>query len=221
VLGEALRAAQGSGDHHALGSVHGHLMTLHHISGEGREAVEHGWASIQAYRSTEDRLNALVSLAGIMLDLGAVEVAEEAYGLALERLEGGYFRAFALEGYAHAAALRGDCREYEQRYRRVYAQGWAAGGVEFRAQAYVYRGRAYEALGDPVEAGRWYAKAASFAERASSKVHQLEAEEALARLDGGTGAPRGPAPLALPARTLETVRGGLGALRRELTGLAS
>jgi tetratricopeptide (TPR) repeat protein len=198
-------------------------MTAYHLAGAAAEAVEHGWASVQGYDTPRDRLRALVSLAGVLLDMGAVRLAEEAYELAVERVDEGYFRAYALEGYAHAAALRGDRAEYEQRYRRVHAQGWAAGGLEFQAQAYVYRGRAYEALGDIGEAGRWYHKAIGFARRAKLRAQVLEAEEALGRLERGQDerGSRGPAPLALPERALEAVQGGLGALRRELASVAS
>lgn len=223
VLTDALYSAEESGDPHALGSVHQHLMTFHHLVGEGTEAVEHGWQSVMTFRTRRDRLRALVSLAGILLDLKAVDLAEQAYSLAVERVEEGYYRIFALEGYAHAAALKGAREEYEQRYRAVTGAGWAAGGVEFQAQALLYRGRAYQALHDYEEAEEWYEQALTFATKAGLNAYAFQAEDALARLAAArtSGSVEEAAPAALPARTLAEVRGGLGALRQELASVAS
>jgi tetratricopeptide (TPR) repeat protein len=219
VLDEALDAARRSDNAHALGSVHQQLMTLAHLSGRGGDAIQHGWASVQAFDSRRDQLRALVSLAGILLDLGAVEVAEEAYALALERVEEGYFRAFALEGHAHAAALRGDRAEYERRYQRVQSEAWAAGGVDFQAQARLYRGRAYRALGDLDEARAWFRDAQAFAEEKGLNAYVFQAEEAIRTVDGRPAAIElETAELVLPDTALEEVRGGLGALRRKLGG---
>jgi tetratricopeptide (TPR) repeat protein len=222
VLDEALEAAHRSGDAHAVGSVHQQIMTAHHLAGRGDEAIEHGWASVRAFRSLRDQLRALVSLAGILLDLGAVELAEEAYEVALERVEEGYYRAFALEGHAHAAALRGDREAYECRYETVLDEAWAAGGVDFQAQARLYRGRAYRALGDLDEARRWFDEALAFAEKAGLHAYVFQAEEALRALEHGDAEPtREPAPHPFAPDTLDEVRGGLGALRREFAGVGA
>lgn len=219
-LEEALTAAELSGDAHAVGSVNMHLMTFYHLAGQGSEAVLHGWTSVRAFETTRDQLRALVALAGILMDLGAVEVAEEAYAVALERVEESYFKAFALEGYAHAAALRGDREAYEVRYRDVLAEAWAAGGVDFQAQALLYRGRAYTALGEPELARQLFQEALAFAEERGLNAYVFQAEDGLRALDGAPTAEPERTHSAIGAEALEEVRGGLGTLRRELTGAA-
>jgi tetratricopeptide (TPR) repeat protein len=222
VLDEALGAAERAGDAHALGSVHQQIMTAQHLAGRGEDAIRHGWASVRAYRTERDQLRALVSLAGILLDLGAVEVAEEAYEVALQRVEEGYYRAFALEGYAHSAALLGDRDVYERRYRRVTNEAAAVGGVDFQAQARLYRGRAYQALGDMDEARRWFVEAMDFAEAQGLNTYVFQAEQGLKALENGRVEPvRDPDVPAPWNRTLDLVRGGLGDLRRELTGVGA
>ncbi len=217
VLDDALKAAERSGDAHAVGSVHQHLMTVHHLAGSGDRAIEHGWASVGAFESPRDRLRALVSLAGILLDLGEVELAELAYGIALERLEETYYMAFAVEGHAHSAALLGDREIYERRYARLTEELRQAGGVDFQVQSGLYRGRAYRALGDDAEAERWFREALAMAEHLGLNAYVFEAETALQALADGQPEP-GKGPYDFDGSLLAEVRGGLEGLRLELVG---
>ena len=221
MLDEALDVALASGDAGAQGSVHQHLMTLHFLAGDGVRAVEHGWAAVSSHQERRDRLRALVALAGILLDLGLLDLAEEAYTLALQRVDEGYFRAFAVEGHAHLAALRGDRKLYEERYRAVTDMGWSIGGIDFRAQAHLYRGRAYAALGDVAEARRWFERTVAFAEETGLNSYIFKAEEGLAQLGRRGRGTRRPARFTLPSETLGEVRGGLGRLRQELAGASA
>jgi hypothetical protein len=142
--------------------------------------------------------------------------------VALQRVEEGYYRAFALEGYAHAAALRGDRALYERRYERVSNEAGAAGGIDFQAQARLYRGRAYQALGDEHEARRWFVEAMDFAQAQGLNTYVFQAEQSLKALEDGRVEPvRDPDIPAPWNRTLDVVRGGLGDLRRELTGVGA
>ncbi len=188
-LEEALRLAERSGSGYALGSVHHGLMTIHAIVGETPRAIDHGWKAVQSYTTTRDQLRALVSVAGLLLDAREGELAEQAYAVALRHLEEPYYRLFALDGHAHAAALQGKREEYLTRSRRLADEDWRPGGPDFEGQVYLYRGRAWEVLGDAEQAVHWYRRALEVAEAHRLSATLFAAQDGLQRVEAEKSAP--------------------------------
>jgi tetratricopeptide (TPR) repeat protein len=199
-LDRALGLARRSGSGYAMGSVHQGLMTLSALAGEHGSALDHGWSAVEAYETERDQLRALVTVAGLLLELEEADLAERAYSVALRHLQEPYFRLFALDGHAHAAALRGDREVYEERSRQLDAEDWRVGGPDFEGQVHLYRGRAWQHLGALDLARTSYMHALAFAEshgltktlfEVQGRLDQLDASHpaaTTARLDHGTTA---------------------------------
>lgn len=182
-LAQALDLAERSGSGYALGSVHHSLMTVAALTGDHETAVEHGWLAVESYDTPRDRLRALVTVAGMLVEVGAAAVAERAYAVVLRHVEEPYYRLFALDGYAHVAALLGDRDTYRRRTGRLDSVDWRPGGPDFEGQVYLYRGRAWSRLGDPDEARTWYRRAISFAEAHGLSQTLFAAQDGLERLE--------------------------------------
>jgi tetratricopeptide (TPR) repeat protein len=180
---QALEVATRSGSGHAVGSVQHSLMTLAAQSGQVGEALEHAWAAVEGYDTLRDRLRALVMLGGFLLEIGEGALAERAYEAAVERVTEPYYRLFALDGYAHAAALQGDRSAYEARTKVLEAEDWRPGGPDFAGQVYLYRGRAWDRLGDPEKARRWFERTLEWCETHGLAGTLFAAQAALDRLD--------------------------------------
>ncbi len=179
----ALDLAKGAADRQAIGSVQQALMTLHTLMGRLDEALHHGWCAVDAFETRRDQVRALVAVAGVLLDHGEPEFAEQAYAVALAHVDEPYFRLFALDGHAHAAALRGSRAEYLKRVAIVDAADWRPGGPDFEGQVCLYRGRAWEGLGDPGRARSWYQRALKVAEAHRLAQTSFAAQDGLDRLD--------------------------------------
>ncbi|NNK61572.1 MAG: tetratricopeptide repeat protein, partial [Gemmatimonadetes bacterium] len=182
-LREALDVAKRSGSGYAVGSVHHSMMTLAAQCGCHDDALEHGWAAIEGYDTLRDRLRALVTLGGHLLEIGHGDLAERAFEAALEHLQEPYFRLFALDGHAHAAALLGDAALYEERSRVLEREDWRPGGPDFTGQVYLYRGRAWDRLGDRARARIWFERALAWCEEHGLAGTLFAAQAGLDRLD--------------------------------------
>jgi tetratricopeptide (TPR) repeat protein len=217
-LMQALDLARTAGSDYALGSVHQSLMTVAALAGETGAALEHGWASVEAYATARDQLRALVTVAGLLLELDEARLAEQAYQVALEHLEEPYFRLFALDGYAHAAALQGDRQLYEARSIRLDQEDWRVGGPDFEGQVYLYRGRAWEQLGKPARARSWFERALALAESHGLAKTLFEAQGGLDRLNRGAVAGPPASPERLTATAAASMVGRLERVDRRLAG---
>lgn len=214
---EALTYAQRSGDAKALGQVHHARMALEHLAGALDTAVESGWLAVKTYTSTEDRVQALASLAGVLIDRGELGAAQDAWTLVLRLDDSHFYRLYAVDALGHIAALRGDEREFERRAAEADAMGWNSGERSAKAEILHYRGLSYHALGRDDEARLWLERAVSFAERHAFNRTMFAAEAALASLDESIDEPRtaGESP---PPATLE-VRRELREWRLEVVGV--
>ena len=187
VLNEALVAARESGDRYALGSAYHNLMSVAFLSGSIDDAILMGWRAVGHYAREQDQVNALTALAGVFVAAGELEAAENAYTVVVRRVKKHLYRLYALSGFAHVAALRGERREYERRLAILDGAGFTDGPAVFRAEAWVERGRAYELLGDQKEARRCYQEALRVAEEHRIGQFLMQAEEALRGLDSQSG----------------------------------
>ncbi|MEK9509404.1 tetratricopeptide repeat protein [Gemmatimonadota bacterium Y43] len=218
-LARALELAKVSRSGYALGSVHQGLFTLSAIAGERERAVQHGWSAVEEYETAQDQLRALVSVAGLLLESGQGELAERTYQVILRHVEEPYYRLFALDGFAHSAALRGHRAEYLARCERLEAEDWRAAGPDFEGQVYLYRGRAWEAFGEFDRAREWFARALDFAETHRLTATLFSAEEGLERIESAGSAAAAPQPAESDVGSTEFILDRIERADRRLAGV--
>lgn len=218
-LARALELAERSGSGYALGSVHHGLMTLAAIAGETEGAVEHGWSAVEKYEDPRDQLRALVSVAGLLLESGEGTLAEQTYEVILRHVEEPYYRLFALDGYAHSAALRGNRAEYLSRCESLEAEDWRAGGPDFEGQVYLYRGRAWEKFGERRKAREWFQRALDFSEGHRLTATLFAAQEGLDRLEETMAAPAAHQPSESGVGPTESILDRIERADRRLAGV--
>lgn len=214
-LEEALGLAQTSGDQDAVGVVHHAFMGLEQLAGNVERGLEHGWVAIASYSSSDRRMQCMATLAGVLLDLGDWDAAEDAWALVAHASRERYYLIYAYDALAHIAALRGDPNAFLAHAARCDTLDWAAGSGWVKAEILFHRGLSYRALGLTEEADAWLRRAVAFAEEHGYNRVLFKAEEALESLI--QSAPRQatePTPAA-PAQ----VREGLRMMRHELAGV--
>ncbi len=216
LVADALPFAQRSGDPVALGQVYHTRMALEHMAGALDSALESGWRAVNTYTHSRDRVQALASLAGVLIDVGELDAAEDAWNVVLLLDEDRHYRLYAVDALGHIAALRGDEVEFESRAAEADAMGWESGELSAKAEILQYRGLSYRALGRDEEARRWLERAISFAKRHAFNRTMFVAEEALKSLDGDTRS-RVTETSPPPPATREGVRRGLQSWRLELS----
>ncbi len=216
-LREALPYAERSGDGMAIGLVYHAQMALEHAAGAISTALETGWRAVRAYPPGAERIRALASLAGVLIDAGELEAADDAWSLVLAMDDWKFYRLYAVDALGHIAALRGQVDEFERRVAEADAMGWESGDLSAKAEILHYRGLSYHALGRDDEARHWLQRAVSFAKEHAFNRTMFAAEQALLALDDG------PDESALPPddgasnrEAREEVREGLQAWRLEL-----
>ena len=177
---------------------------------------------MQHYEAEQDQLSALTSLAGIFLEAGEVDSADTAYQTVARRSAPGTYRLFALGGYAHVAALRGDRPEYERRVGVLEAAGFSDGPAAFRAGAWIQRAEACQIFGELEEARHWYVQAIELAEAYKLGQLLIQGEEGLVALERRlvgesetTKPPTGP-----PILEISGIREGLDRMRDMSPALA-
>ena len=212
-FGEALARAHKSGDRDAIAFVHHGLLGLEHNAGDLPRALEHGWVAVAMYQNDAERMRCLAGLAGVLMDYGDREAAEDAWSVVASSCDERYYQVFAHDALSHLAALRGDRREFAARAERCDALGWRSGFDSAKAQLLYYRGLSYRALGEIEVAETWLSEAVAFAEEHRYNQMLFKAEDALRSLgELRAPAPEPPAPPAAPRE----VREGLRAMRRRL-----
>jgi len=214
-LEEALGMAEASGDRDAVGVVHHAFMGLEQLAGNVDRGLEHGWVAVASYASSDRRMQCMATLAGVLLDLGDWDAAEDAWALVAHESREKYYLVYAYDALAHLAALRGDRESFVEHAARCDTLDWVAGSRWVKAEILFHRGLSYRALGLTREADTWLRQAVAFAEEHGYNRVLFKAEEALAALvQPEPGRATEPTPAA-PAQ----VREGLRAMRQELAGV--
>jgi len=217
-LDEALPFAERSGDARALGSICHGFMTLERSAGNVDLALQYGWRAVTTYDREDDRMYALASLGGALVEAGELVAGEDAWMVVGHMAGNHYYRLYAFDALGHVAALRGDAAGFAAHAAEADALGWMSGTSSAKAEILLYRGLSYAALRQPDHARSWFERAVSFAEANGFSQVLFRAEEALRDLERV----RPPAEDALeesPARV--EVRSGLKALRRECAAFPS
>ena len=183
-LDEALRAAQSSGDRETIATIHHDFMGLEQQVGDLHQALRHGWRAVNAYKSLDARTRCMAGLAGVLIEVGDLAAATDAWTLVLSGTGEVYYRVYATAGLAHIAALGGDATEFERWSRRCDEEGWEGGPRAAKAEILHYRGLGYRQLGLVDDARVWLRRAIDFAEehgfsrvlfRAEADLRELEA----------------------------------------------
>jgi tetratricopeptide (TPR) repeat protein len=229
LLHEGLTAANESGSHWAIASIHHTLMRVERLSGRLPQAVAHGWRAVTLFPQEEKRYFALVSLAACFVEMRELDAAEDSYTIVLERVDRPDFRFAAFEMLAHVSALRGDRAEFEKRLARVESAGWRErASTPVHAQILQHHGLSWKALGDREAARAWLTRARDYAQEHGVNQIYFECDQAISELEnaGATpvSAPFGateatPSDPVLAAADLAEIRVGVGALRRELASV--
>lgn len=180
---DTLQLAEEVGERRPQAEAHHGLMVLDRNSAEGEEALDHGWRAVQLYPDEQSRLMALQDLAGVLVDLGDLGAADDAYTIVAARMGLRDYRVMALDGLVYVAALRGDREAFEERIGVLDRTDWESTlAPDYRGQIFYYRGLSYRALGEMEEARRWLERAVGFAEEHGLSKELIRAEEALEQL---------------------------------------
>ena len=227
LLRDGLLAAQETGDPFALASIHHTTMTVERLAGHLSQAVTHGWRAVSLYPQGEKRLHALVSLAGCFVEMRELDAAEDCYAIVIERVVRSDYRHAAHEMLAHISALRGDRAGFEARLELGERAGWREGASKpVQAEILQYHGLSWMALGEEEAARTWLTRGRDYAQVHGVNRVMFECEQALTALERRRAAPAAASVDAgvgtaldgfgLSPSELAEIRGGVGALRREL-----
>ncbi len=211
-LDEALAFAERSEDARAVGSVYHGLMALEKVAGNLDLAVHHGWRAVTTYDREDDRMYALATLGGALVEVGELEAGEDAWTVVRYMADNHYYRLYAFDALAYVAALRGDAAAFAAHAADADAMGWMTGTTSAKAEILLYRGLSYAALGEADEARSWFERAVTFSEENGFGQILFKAEEALRDMDRVQ--PPAEDPFAESPTWVE-VRTGLKELRRE------
>jgi tetratricopeptide (TPR) repeat protein len=207
-LEEALQAAESSGDGETLANVHHDFMGLEQQTGDLGQALRHGWRAVNRYENADARTRCMAGIAGVLIEVGDLCAAEDAWTIVLAGSGEVYYRVYAAAGLAHVGALRGSEADFERWSRRCDDEGWEQGPASAKAEILHYRGLGYGLLGRPDDARRWLRRAVDFAESHGFSRVLFQAESAL---EGLSASPDPPEPVEMAAPP--EVRDGLRAMR--------
>lgn len=211
---EALAFARESGDKEAMGSVCHGLAGAEHLCGHLQEAVQWGWRAVEAYPSPAERVMALATLGGILIDLGDLDAATDAWACARDLATNEYYRLYALDALGHICALRGDAAGFALWSEAADASGWESGPLPAKAEILQYRGLSWLALGDLDKARGYLERAVAFAEEHGFSRTLFAAEAALQGLEGRAAQQQ--ARCQQPPPAPREVRSGLRGMRLSL-----
>jgi tetratricopeptide (TPR) repeat protein len=217
VLLEAAPVAESSGASQARGNVYLGVAAVDHLAGALDDAVAWGWKAVEAFEGPEDaddRVVALATLGGILMDMGDLDAAGDAWTCVRALSPHEFYRLYAVDALGHLAALRGDGTAFAALSAEADAMEWAGGAPSARAEILLYRGLSHRALGDPDRARSYLQKAVAFAEEHGFSRTLFKAEAALDALEA-RGRSRAVPGNREPA-VREPVRLGLRDLRTEV-----
>ena len=209
-------------DKYAEGSVHHSLAVVERLMGRLDRAIVHGWSAVRIHGTGEFWVAALTDLAGVFVEAGELQAAEDAYTIVLGASNRYIYRAYALDALAYIAALRGDALEFEKRAARADASGWLEEDTApaIRAEFSYFRGKSYQALGDLRAARVWYERSRSLANRHGLNKFSFDAETALRGLGDARATRREPEHSESVPDVMFDIREELTAMREALAGLA-
>ncbi len=218
-LMEAAAFAERSGEAMASARTHHGLMSLEHVAGNLEVALVHGWKAVREYSGEQERVQALASLAGVLIDLDELGAAEDAWEC-VAHMSGrnDHLRVYALEGLSHLAARRGAAAEFARRAAEADALGWESGPAPTKAEILYLRGLSYQALGEVEEARGWLSRAVAYCGEHGFNRTLVRAEEALRSLNSSSDAGPEHRTVPAPAAAPREVRLGLEEMRRALAG---
>lgn len=180
---ETLQLAEKIGQGRPQAEAHHNLMVVDRNAEDLDEALRHGWRAVQLYDDEQSRLTALQDLASVLVDLGDLGAADDAYSIVAARMGMRDYRIMALDGLVYVAALRGDRQAFEERLRVLDETEWETTlAPDYRGQLFYYRGLSHQALGEADSARRWLERAVRFAEKRGLSKELIRAEQALERL---------------------------------------
>lgn len=222
LLEQALVLGREAKDKYAEGSVHHSLAVVERLMGRLDRAIVHGWSAVRIHGTGEFWVAALTDLAGVFVEAGELQAAEDAYTIVLGASNRYIYRAYALDALAYIAALRGDPSEFERRAARADASGWLDDDTApaIRAEFSYFRGKSYQALGDLPSARVWYERSRSVANRHGLNKFSYDAETALGGLSGKPASRKKPEPHETVPDVMFGIREELTAMREALSGLA-
>ncbi|HKJ01078.1 MAG TPA: hypothetical protein VJ997_01450 [Longimicrobiales bacterium] len=216
-LDEALVYARRSGDPHVLGMTFHNLLTLEQLCGNLAEALTWGWRAVITYEAQEDRVQALASLSGALIDAKALDAAEDGWSCVLALAEHGFYKLYATDALGHIAALRGNRAGFAYWAARADAMEWNAGPAGAKAEILLYRGLSYQALDETDQARDYLERTVAFAEENGFNRILFAAEAALEGLRERRESPPAPA----TSYATEELRVGLHEMREEVVGATS
>ena len=217
VLLEALPVAESSGTCQARGDVYLGMAAVDHLAGTLADAVEWGWKAVEAFDGpghADDRVVALAALGGILIDVGDLDAAGDAWTCVRALSPHDFYRLYAVDALGHLAALRGDGAAFAALAAEADAMDWPGGAPSARAEILFYRGLSHQALGELERARSYLQKAVAFAEEHGFSRTLFKAEEALDALDAQGRV--GPVAGKWEPAVREPVRLGLRDLRTEI-----
>jgi tetratricopeptide (TPR) repeat protein len=209
---EALPVAAGCGDADTLGSIYQDLMSVEQVAEDLPLALEYGWLSVTTYVEPDAKVRGLAALAGVLIDVGENQAAEDAWAVVAYQAKEDYYKVYAWDALAYLAALRQDGAAHDRRIQRCDALGWADGHPSAAAEILYYRGLGCQALGRFDDAERLLRRAVTHCEEHGFNRTLFLAEAALGSLRDE---------VATPVHTVQTpseVRLGLREMRVELVG---
>jgi tetratricopeptide (TPR) repeat protein len=221
LLQEVMTLGETERDRYAVAIAHHDLMTVERLCENWVQASHHGWMAVQEYDSEEGSLKALFDLAGVLIDMGELSAARDAYTIVAEQLPRFEHHMMALDALSLIAARQGDRRRYGELRARKELEGWQDLSPIFRGQVLFYRGLSSRALGMEEEGLKELQEALEFAEEHGLNWLIFDIEKALEE-GRKTGTPDTfPAPAASGApdsqdSELSGVRQGLRELREAL-----
>ena len=210
LLDEAVPYAERSGNSFALGYTFHSLLALEQARGNATEALAWGWRAVVTYEELNDRVQALASLSGALIDANALDAAENGWACVYHLSADDYYGLYAADALGHIAALKGNAAGFALWSGRADAMGWEAGPRHAKAEILLYRGLSFRALGHMERAEEYLRRAVAFAEENKFSQTLFAAEGALQALDESST----PAPTLAPEE-LET---GLREMRLDLVG---
>ena len=165
--------------------------------GRVHEALVHGWKAIELHSRPRERFRALVTLAGLLREMGEFESARHAYSLVAGHTDDVPQKLLALDALAYLEALRGNAEGFREGLRRVDGTDWRSADINTVASLTYYRGRGFALLGDEPEAEEWLGRAIEYAEAVGTAGIASAARTTLEELRAGSLTPEvdaGPPP---------------------------
>jgi tetratricopeptide (TPR) repeat protein len=216
-LDEALVYARRSGDPHVLGMTFHNLLTLEQLCGNLTEALAWGWRAVVTYEAQDDKVQALASLSGALIDAKALDAAEDGWNCVLALAGHGFYKLYATDALGHIAALKGNRAGFAYWAARADAMEWNAGPSGAKAEILLYRGLSYQALDEADQARDYLERAVAFAEENGFNRILFAAEAALEGLRENRELPPAPA----TSFATEELTVGLHEMREEVAGAMS